>query len=375
MTGPSTSANLTTRRYSAYGELSGVSGGSRTAYAGQVVEASVGWYLLGNRPYSTLLRRFLAPDPLSPFGEGGLNRHAYCNGDPINHIDPSGHAKRPWKIKRLEGVSASTPARAPVAEAPGTSRTPGMAHATDAATMSASVASAAIPSGSRQPPPVPGHVVVGLLAPGTNSTSGDVAMPPPKKIRLNTAQSSAASSAPSQRLGRRVDILSSDAIPDHRFGVDTATGRGRALKQSWLSRSPPDAPGVSLWVADTMITGSLMPSLFNLARSEGIGKLTLYSGAHGRVDGENWDIRTGRRLYTDSLQLADDRTDAAALSRRYGIQVNVVDVGALTRSEMKSHLSKNGVHVLACCFSAADELVMEILGVRHVTLYDDRVQV
>lgn len=56
-----------------------------------------GLYVLGQgyRHYSPSLARFLTPDTLSPLYKGGLNAYAYCQGDPINHTDPSGHiAKR-----------------------------------------------------------------------------------------------------------------------------------------------------------------------------------------------------------------------------------------------------------------------------------------
>lgn len=50
-------------------------------------------YHLGNgyRAYSPNLMRFTAPDSWSPFGAGGLNAYAYCECDPINRTDPSGH--------------------------------------------------------------------------------------------------------------------------------------------------------------------------------------------------------------------------------------------------------------------------------------------
>lgn len=50
-------------------------------------------YHLGNgyRFYHPKLMRFLAPDNLSPFDEGGINPYCYCVGNPINLSDPTGH--------------------------------------------------------------------------------------------------------------------------------------------------------------------------------------------------------------------------------------------------------------------------------------------
>ncbi|WP_238591846.1 RHS repeat-associated core domain-containing protein [Pseudomonas abietaniphila] len=45
----------------------------------------------GYRAFNPVLMRFNSPDSLSPFGEGGLNPYAYCLGDPVNRLDPSGH--------------------------------------------------------------------------------------------------------------------------------------------------------------------------------------------------------------------------------------------------------------------------------------------
>lgn len=35
--------------------------------------------------------RFHTPDSWSPFAAGGLNTYCYCLGDPVNHLDPTGH--------------------------------------------------------------------------------------------------------------------------------------------------------------------------------------------------------------------------------------------------------------------------------------------
>ncbi|WP_053115694.1 RHS repeat-associated core domain-containing protein [Winslowiella iniecta] len=49
----------------------------------------------GYRDYNPLLMRFSGPDSWSPFGAGGINPYRYCDGDPINRADPSGHVNWP----------------------------------------------------------------------------------------------------------------------------------------------------------------------------------------------------------------------------------------------------------------------------------------
>ncbi|QHF05384.1 hypothetical protein N015_24465 [Pseudomonas asturiensis] len=62
-------------------------------FTGQQADPVTGHYLLGNgyRAFNPVLMRFNSPDRLSPFGDGGLNAYAYCKGDPVNQIDPTGH--------------------------------------------------------------------------------------------------------------------------------------------------------------------------------------------------------------------------------------------------------------------------------------------
>ncbi|AZE98497.1 hypothetical protein C4J95_1019 [Pseudomonas orientalis] len=62
------------------------------AFNGQRLDAAVNLYFLGNgqRVYDPDLMIFLQADPLSPFDEGGFNGYAYCAGNPVNMMDPSG---------------------------------------------------------------------------------------------------------------------------------------------------------------------------------------------------------------------------------------------------------------------------------------------
>lgn len=62
-------------------------------FNGQIHDAVSNTYLLGNgyRAYSPALRTFYSRDSLSPFGTAGINRYQYCQLDPINYVDPTGH--------------------------------------------------------------------------------------------------------------------------------------------------------------------------------------------------------------------------------------------------------------------------------------------
>ncbi|MCU7236555.1 RHS repeat-associated core domain-containing protein [Pseudomonas peradeniyensis] len=87
-----TSTGRTPVAYTPYGLRPAPKGASITGFTGQLREVELGCYLLGNghRAFSPSLMRFFSADVLSPFGLGGVNCYAYCHGDPINRVDPTG---------------------------------------------------------------------------------------------------------------------------------------------------------------------------------------------------------------------------------------------------------------------------------------------
>lgn len=90
--------------YSAYGEQSAQQEvATQLGFNGQLREARIGWYMLGNgyRTYNPRLMRFHSPDSWSPFGRGGLNLYMYCAGEPVMNSDPTGHIRQPipWTAK------------------------------------------------------------------------------------------------------------------------------------------------------------------------------------------------------------------------------------------------------------------------------------
>ena len=84
-----------THVYSAYGFAATAQPAQNLlGFNGEYVQEFTSLYMLGAgyRSYSPSLYRFHTPDDLSPFGIGGLNAYAYCNGDPVNRVDPTGHS-------------------------------------------------------------------------------------------------------------------------------------------------------------------------------------------------------------------------------------------------------------------------------------------
>jgi len=75
-----------------------------TGFNGKPIDYFLEGYILGNghRLFKPATMRFYSPDEISPFGAGGLNAYAYCSGDPINFLDPSGRSRAPLLYKALK---------------------------------------------------------------------------------------------------------------------------------------------------------------------------------------------------------------------------------------------------------------------------------
>jgi len=93
--------------YTAYGHCSSLaSGRSSLGFNGEYYDDFLQGYLLGNGYRLLNGMRFNSPDSFAPFRV--LNAYGYCDGDPVNYSDPSGHApfwlptrRSYYKMKRV----------------------------------------------------------------------------------------------------------------------------------------------------------------------------------------------------------------------------------------------------------------------------------
>lgn len=79
--------------FSTFGAANNPQNGQLPGFNGERLDTFTGVSHLGNgyRAYNPILMRFTCPDNQSPFGVGGINSYAYCENDPVNFTDPSGH--------------------------------------------------------------------------------------------------------------------------------------------------------------------------------------------------------------------------------------------------------------------------------------------
>ena len=69
-------------------------------YRGYYYDEDTKLYYLNSRYYSPEWRRFISPDDTSYLdleNANGLNLYCYCNNDPVNFVDPSGHNPEWWQ--------------------------------------------------------------------------------------------------------------------------------------------------------------------------------------------------------------------------------------------------------------------------------------
>ena len=364
-----------TSTYDAYGARA-PSAAARTAFAGEVSEAGTGFYLLGARLYSTTLRRFLAPDGASPFRRGGINRYAYCGGDPVNRIDPNGRSWLGWLGVSSGLAKKSTGAASSVSLISGGTNsiatTPGIVASTaavvaDAITITAAVDSVALTTSNE---PKAGGLF-GWIGNLSKAAVGGADLAPAKNgspTRRFVGGNSLIEWDPDMdtKPERNIAVFIDGDIPAHRSTLNR--GGKKDVTRNWIYGTHVRNPKSRIWAADTAINYADFPNLFPHMTGRGITKATFYAGVHGHPDGRNWGAdwfhkSPDRFLYDQELRL----TKPAAASA--GLDIDVENMGDLLITRMRDRLEQDGDHVIATCYGIANEVVMEALNLTNVSLY------
>jgi RHS repeat-associated protein len=365
-------ALLTT--YSAYGAHDATKSTARIAFAGQVREAETGWYLLGERPYSPTLRRFLAPDRLSPFASGGINRYTYCSGDPINRIDPSGNTPLGWGIfsklrneASIKGVRGSASSGSGPTGVDGT--TPGtLASAVASLADTVSVTSAIVSTSMTSAPPkargLHGRV-------GSAPASEGAALPAPRrrKARWEIAEEddNLMRNRPSEIRHDGIRVLMNAGLPSSRIGA-REHGWPYVIPQ-WSDRIHATNRKSQILAADSITFSLEYDGLIGRMKDLGVRHFTHYSGSHGDVLGRNWDVGTQTNVAPDRGMFERDKTYMANAAKTHNMTIDVVDIGGWTAEQFREAISRDGVHALAMCYGLVDAVVRQEFGVRTVTVY------
>jgi RHS repeat-associated protein len=363
------------KTYGAFGTHDAKRGVAGTAYTGEVREADTGWYLLGQRAYSPTLKRFLGPDRLSPFGVGGVNRYAYCGGDPIDRVDPGGNMWAMWQATsqgfggRGGAVRAASQAPEVIAEAAATpGAISGYAAANAASSVSASISPGAVATAARTTPN-------GLLLPvlkGRNAATDATAFPRPKRGTSARPVVEREELFTYPQRPRRADpkiYLNLGAnVPLERRA--TFSDGMRYVTPRWYAYRHADNPRSVILAADTPVSASLLHGLLDKARRIGVKRMTVLTGVHGNSWGENYDIESLQQEQTDPFigHLAPAFLQQNSAS--YGVEVTLRNIGGWSIDDVRDEISGDGVYAFTECFGLANKALWPVLNLPYIVLYD-----
>lgn len=334
-----------------------------------------------------MLRRFLAPDPASPFEGGGLNRYTYCQGDPTNRVDPTGNISWSWFGRELTqapatgaagigGILQGTSAQRNMADAvasPSIISTMAAAIA-DAGTVKAGIGSAA----SRQPHDA--NDESGWLDVGTEQADGSDAVikagvPTGTYLRgivpADAADDRGAVTVTNHIFGKGKFHIRTyagmDAVP---WRLVTYPGtQARRIEPGF--RQIANRNGGVNYAADSRMNHTDIDAVMTTIRDKQDDlPILVLSGAHGRPDGKNYSMGK-RRTPEVGLYMADiqRREHWMMLSGRRGNQLRIVDLGSLTDQGFINRTHKRAHIVHASCFGAADRRLMKAHGVRFMEVF------
>ncbi|MER7702562.1 RHS repeat-associated core domain-containing protein [Kitasatospora sp. NPDC097605] len=371
--------------YTAYGQGPGGTAASIPGFTGQPADPGTGVYHLGNgtRVYNPVTLRFNSPDTLSPFGAGGINPYAYCEGDPVNRIDPSGHLS--WQAWLGIGLGIAGLALAAV--------TGGMAIVAAGGVLAALSAASAT------------TLVVGALGVASDVTaiaSGALETASPKAsavlgwVSLGTgAAGLAEGGAALARLGaRRGAGLAEDAVRAGEEQLSTDPGLEAKLAKTdpavharpvvLPARTPAaffpveNVNGAKVWVSQDPVTGEMVRKI----AEEAVNRrktVDILSGTHGTPLGLRTAKSRDERFFFQDLGVKKTtmtgkmRTGATRSAWSEHVYVhNTPDLSSTRIGEILRGDDSREI-IAAFCYSRNDDAVRQFLGLDATYSYSSNV--
>lgn len=353
--------------YTAYGDTARGNARRRTAYAGEAREAGTGWYALGQRFYDPQFRRFHEADPYSPFDDGGLNRYAYCAGDPIDRIDPQGNEWWSWlrsKFMSQRGPKAGGGASGDLLPSMLTPTT-AEAGAPVSGLTSVRDAASARTSHAEGLPHVLG-MVSARVTPGPAEKRG---APDIGRYR-NTGNGGTLGqliSRPGPTSRPEVTVI---AHPGRRK-VRVLTQGYKFIEPEWHERPFPSGnrARAAHWLADAETVPSHIEAPLHRISQKHAGArpdVYVYMGVHGAPTGDNWE--SGVRQFPAAWD--HEGYGQERLQAQYpDLNIALDDIAGITRGAMKKKIRRAGEHVHAYCFSGVDTFVTRQLKIGPLPIY------
>ncbi|WP_078752945.1 RHS repeat-associated core domain-containing protein [Enterovibrio nigricans] len=350
-------------------------------FNGERVDPVSETYHLGNgyRTYNPRLMRFNCPDSLSPFDAGGINPYAYCSGDPINHVDPSGHMSG----QGIAGIVLGALGLGLAIFTGGASIA--AAGSVTAALESASATSLAVGA-------------LGVVSDATSIASGALEDSNPEAsstlgwVSLGTGVVGFASAVGSARATGKESASGLQRGPSDFYNTPSASGgqitKGSVPVGNATNRSPEwhkvKVGSKRILGADQEIRAhQLDEPLQRLARRKSMWykprDVVLLSGTHGTPSGNNYEagcFNTARRdpkilhkyFYTnEDLVRAQNGPQKSGFRQRV---IRAVDMDGMTVDQVKQYYEDPNYHVInAYCFGRNDEALRYFHNVPPVRSY------
>ena len=394
-----------TRNYDVYGQRELDVDGARTGFVGEVAEADSGHYFLGDRIYAPSLRRFLSCDTVSPFGAGGLNRYAYCAGDPLNRVDPTGNSWLPVLFSALGFIGALAGAIATggalsgavaaagggLAAAVSTPTTVALTAAMVADTVSIVAETASIVALANKEDGL--ATMFGMLALGSGIASVGLSTAVTGLLRTsrfvgssnlgNRWRTQLTRADDPARVGQASDLKAPPEPvhpPKNRIKVfqelDPKTGESvphEYVTPNFTSHVHPSNRSSRHFVLDATAKSDYARAALHGIASARKGdpgtRIYIHSGGHGAWTG---DLRaSGAHARPDARLLGEDVGSLEEWQDIVGdnYRVTIIDQTAFSNAEYRDVLRLSGMHVHLSCYSAADGFLMTELNLGVVPVY------